>query len=90
MVITTVDATGMVVIAVGSKTISATVNHAPARTRTTSMILNVKGIVLSILGRVMVIVTTVTTYAAATGMAAIAVDIVIKGISTVIVRSALA
>ena len=37
------------------------------------MILNVKGIVLSILGRVMVIVTTVTTYAAATGMAAIAV-----------------
>lgn len=80
----------MVVIAVGSKTISATVNPAPARTRSTSMILNVKRIVQSILGRVMVIVTTITTFVAATGMAVIAVDIVIKGISTVIVRSALA
>jgi hypothetical protein len=80
----------MVVIAVGSKTISATVNPARARTRSTSMILNVKRIVQSILGRVMVIVTTKTTFVAATGMAAIVVDIVIKGISTVFVRSALA
>jgi hypothetical protein len=54
------------------------------------MILNVKRIVQSILGRVMVIVTTKTTFVAATGMAAIVVDIVIKGISTVFVRSALA
>ena len=54
------------------------------------MILNVKRIVQSILGRVMVIVTTITTFVAATGMAVIAVDIVIKGISTIIVRSALA
>ena len=51
------------------------------------MILTVKRIVRSILGRVMVIVTTITTYVAATGMAAIAVDTVIKGINTIIAQS---